>query len=97
MIRDIDKFKYWEAYNRQLQLKDFERKKHKAIEDANNHPDERARQGALRKANKMTFQFDREAQINYGDCDKLNKAVSFIPNICQIETQECFENRRNEL
>lgn len=32
--------------------------------------------------------------LNYGDCVKLNKPVSFIPNTCQLDTQECFEHRR---
>jgi hypothetical protein len=31
----------------------------------------------------------------YGNCTKLNKPVSFIPETCQIDTQQCFENRRN--
>lgn len=35
-------------------------------------------------------------RINYGYCNKLNKDVSFIPNICQIETQNCFKHRRDE-
>lgn len=34
-------------------------------------------------------------RINYGNCSKLKKPVSFIPNVCQIETQECFEHRRD--
>jgi hypothetical protein len=33
-------------------------------------------------------------RINYGDCSKLNKPVSFLPNTCQLETQECFKNRK---
>jgi len=33
-------------------------------------------------------------RINYGNCEKFNKEVSFIPNICQIETQNCFQHRR---
>jgi hypothetical protein len=33
-------------------------------------------------------------RINYGRCDKFKKDVSFIPNTCQIETQECFFHRR---
>ena len=33
-------------------------------------------------------------RINYGNCTKLNKEVSFIPNHCQLHTQECFEHRR---
>lgn len=33
-------------------------------------------------------------RINYGHCDKFKKPVSFIPNLCQIDTQECFKHRR---
>jgi hypothetical protein len=33
-------------------------------------------------------------RINYGKCNKLDKDVSFIPNHCQIETQNCFIHRR---
>ena len=33
-------------------------------------------------------------RIHYGNCSKLNKQVSFIPNTCQIETQQCFKHRR---
>jgi hypothetical protein len=33
-------------------------------------------------------------RVNYGYCDKFKKKVSFIPNICQIETQKCFKNRK---
>jgi len=33
-------------------------------------------------------------RINYGKCSKFNKDISFIPNTCQIETQNCFINRK---
>lgn len=33
-------------------------------------------------------------RINYGRCEKLNKEVTFIPNNCQLETQQCFKHRR---
>lgn len=33
-------------------------------------------------------------RINYGQCQKFGKPVSFIPNVCQIETQNCFEHRK---
>lgn len=33
-------------------------------------------------------------RINYGNCTKFNKPVSFIPNVCQLETQQCFKHRR---
>ena len=34
--------------------------------------------------------------LQFGSCSKLNKAVSFIPNTCQIHTQDCFEHRKNK-
>lgn len=34
-------------------------------------------------------------RINYGSCTLLNKEVSFIPNTCQIETQNCFKHRKS--
>ncbi len=36
-------------------------------------------------------------RIHYGDCTKFNKAVSFMPNICQLETQDCFNHRKEPL
>ena len=46
-------------------------------------------------AKKMRFEFNSsEACIHFGNCVRLNKQVSFIPNVCQLETQLCFENRR---
>lgn len=34
-------------------------------------------------------------RINYGNCLKFNKPVSFIPNNCQLETQDCFKHRKD--
>jgi hypothetical protein len=34
-------------------------------------------------------------RINYGNCTKFNKPVSFIPNHCQLETQNCFIHRKS--
>jgi len=33
-------------------------------------------------------------KLNFGNCTKFNKSVTFIPNTCQLETQECFEHRK---
>jgi len=41
-------------------------------------------------------QVNASFRINYGKCTKFNKEVSFIPNHCQIETQECFKHRRDD-
>lgn len=34
-------------------------------------------------------------RINYGYCSKLNQNVSFIPNTCQLGTQNCFKHRKD--
>lgn len=34
---------------------------------------------------------------NYGTCSKFNKPVSFIPNTCQLHTQQCFEHRKETI
>jgi hypothetical protein len=33
-------------------------------------------------------------KLNFGMCTKFNKSVTFIPNTCQLETQQCFEHRK---
>lgn len=35
-------------------------------------------------------------RIHYGRCVKKDKEVSFIPNTCQLDTQECFKHRRDK-
>jgi len=33
-------------------------------------------------------------RIHYGRCGKFNKDVSCIPNTCQLDTQHCFQHRK---
>lgn len=33
--------------------------------------------------------------VNFGTCNKFEKEVTFIPALCQLDTQDCFEHRRN--
>ena len=35
-------------------------------------------------------------RIHYGNCTKINKPVSFIPNTCQLENQKCFKHRKQK-
>lgn len=93
MIRDADAYQKWHDWHRDNALLEFEKKKAKAFEDANNAENEQARKAMLFKANKMTFQFDKSGLISYGNCSKLKKPVAFIPNVCQVETQFCWEGR----
>jgi len=38
---------------------------------------------------------ETSSPINYGHCLKFDKHVTFIPATCQLDTQECFEHRKN--
>ncbi len=96
MERDLVTYKKWEDWHRKLDLEEFERAKAKAIADALAVTDIKSRKSMLNIAEKMKFQFQKSNLLNYGKCKKFNKPVSFIPNICQIETQECFVHRHDQ-
>lgn len=34
-------------------------------------------------------------RVNYGECCRFKKPVSFIPNTIQMDTQDCFVHRRS--
>lgn len=36
-------------------------------------------------------------RVNYGNCSKFNKEVSFIPNHCTPENHQCFKHRKDGL
>lgn len=102
MTRDFDRYKKWEEFHRQLQLDEFTKKQERAIEsaiyllkEATTSDELKSADGLYRKAKAMKFQFDREGFINYGDCSKFNKQVSFLPQTCQVETQHCFVHRKD--
>ena len=100
MKRDLEKFNQSKERHKKWQLDYFETMKNKLIERAKEHKfkgDEKLYKDLTKQANDMRFQFDqKEVSIHYGNCTKLNKAVSFIPNTCQLETQHCFVHRLNK-
>ena len=79
MQRDFERYEHWRKIKEGWQRDEFERNK--------------AKSDPL-TASKMVFQFDKSGLLQYGNCTKLNKPVSFIPNTCQLETQQCFEDRK---
>lgn len=42
-------------------------------------------------------QLNASHRLNYGTCTKFKqpKPVNFIPNWCQVETQDCFKHRKD--
>ena len=104
MERDLETYKKWEGWHRKMALEEFERKKFKAIEEAENlirsAKDENQRksgEGMLRVANKMKFQFEKNGLIQYGYCKRFFRQVTFLPGVCQLETQICFSHRKDNL
>lgn len=98
MVRDIPKKKYWLDKHDTWAFNHFNTIKNSLLAKADFH-DENGRHSTAeivrKQANKMKYQFDKkEVSINYGDCAKFNKAVSFLPGVCQLDTQDCFEHRR---
>lgn len=100
MVRDLERIKIglathfkWqfdEFFRTRLRLCNIEMKK-----KPNENPDPKAHKINMKRAGEMKFQFDsKQASIKYGDCVKFSKPVSFIPDTCQLHTQDCFEHRK---
>ena len=99
MQRDIEKFKQSQEHHLKMQSDYFQTLKNKVIEKANfwrwKKNDLEKYSDIAMEADRMKFQFDKSAaMINFGKCSKLDKEVQFIPNICQLETQNCFKHRK---
>lgn len=108
LVRDLEKFKQSVERHHKWQLDHFNAIKNSFIKKSEEHTKRangkgqdrerwlRKAKGCLTEANKMKFQFNKsEVTINYGSCSKLNKEVTFIPNVCQLETQHCFVHRKD--
>ena len=98
MQRDLAKYEKWEDWHRNTSEDDFNKAKLKSIEDAQKVIDNgnvKSGEGMMRAANKMKFQFEKVGLIQYGQCSKFNKEVSFIPMTFQHETQGCFLHRKD--
>lgn len=102
MVRNQDMFKQSLEFQYKMQFDYFTTIKNKLIKKANIYKDRwydlENWDRLLSEADDMIFQFDKSsASINFGTCSKFRKEITFIPNICQLETQECFLHRRELL
>ncbi len=95
MKRNFETYAKWEDWNRRYQQQVFEKKREEAFKIAEACEDEVGKKTLLIMANKMKFHFDKSSLLQYGQCQKFEKQVSFIPMTCQIETQKCFIHRRD--
>ncbi len=102
MCRDSDKFKASLELHYKWQFDYFTTKKNKLIEKAKWYKDKfydlEMWDKLLTEAERMKFIFDKsEAKINFGYCNKKEISVSFLPNICQLDTQDCFTHRKTNV
>lgn len=109
MIRNFSKLKESKEKRDKWQFSTFEAakdsilrdataydKQSKDSEDADNKEKFKAKANNLRKiVSKMKYQFNNDSKLAFGDCDKLDKPVTFLPDILQLDTQECFKHRRD--
>jgi hypothetical protein len=100
MVRDMETYKKWENFHREVQQNEFDRKVARLNKQADEYykKQEFVKGLALEKELRgMKFVFDKSyVSFNYGNCTKLNKSVSFMPNTIQLETQQCFKHRRDQ-
>jgi predicted house-cleaning noncanonical NTP pyrophosphatase (MazG superfamily) len=99
MVRNIEKFNQSLKTHERWQLDYFNMLKRKLVERAEEwkrRGDQEKYERLMDEISRMKFQFDKsDCTINYGHCKKFNKEISFIPNICQLDTQECFKHRKS--
>lgn len=99
MQRDMVTYKKWEAFHREVQQIEYDRKKarmSKQIDDFYRQQEFNKGFALEKEWINMKFVFDKSyVSQNYGSCTKFQKPVSFIPNILQFETQNCFKHRRD--
>lgn len=99
MVRDFDSFSESTERHHLWQFTSFELKKKKMLQKSQEWADKQEFNKATalyNEANNLRFVFDRsKCLIQYGDCSKFGKPVTFIPETLQLETQECFSHRLN--
>lgn len=98
MIRDMVKYKESESLHRKWQEDYFNTTHNRIIakgEEWIAKGEEKKGNMLLKEASQMRFVYQNTSYINYGVCDKFKKDVSFIPNVCQLDTRECFKHRKD--
>ncbi len=99
MKRDFNRFKQSLEDHHQWQLDHFNAIKNRIIKKAKEweKKGETEKQiTLLKQAESMKFQFNKaECLLNFGNCDRFMKPITFISGICQLDTQKCFIHRKD--
>lgn len=96
--RDLDAYNHSKTLHHLWQRQYFDLLNKKKLEKVEYWLDknewEKAK-GILDEVNASKFSFNNDAHISFGECIKLIKPVSFIPNTVMLENFKCFEHRRS--
>lgn len=97
MIRNLRKLDEAKQDARDYAASSIKRIRAKRLDEANDSLERgnvRSYEGILLERRSVSVKSNYRSGLSFGDCTKFNKPVSFIPNILQLDTQECFEHRR---
>lgn len=95
MVRDVAKFQQWNTHMEQLERQWFNNTVANCLEKARKKTDKHPEGNKVYEAEILSWKFQySKSKVNYGRCTKFQKDISFLPNTCQLETQNCFEHRR---
>jgi predicted transcriptional regulator len=99
MVRDLQKRQESLARHKEWSLNHFNKllaRMDENIEDKRRKNKPGLEQLILERS-RMKFQFDSsKTVIHFGKCVKFDIEVDFIPNTCQLHTQQCFKHRKDE-
>ncbi len=98
LVRNLERFNESLKHHHKWQLDYFNTKKNNLIQrskDWERIGEYKKAKALVKEAEIMRFQFNKkEAVIQYGFCQWFLKDVSFIPNVLQLHTQDCFLHRK---
>jgi len=98
MVRDFDRLEeskqFWRDYGKWSFDLRRSLKKEKALSARESGNMDRYN-ALMNERAKIKLDESRNSGLSYGQCVKFDKPVSFLPNTCMLETQSCFEHRKN--
>lgn len=90
LVRNLYRQEIQNQFHRNLQWDEYSREREKELSEAYIFRD----CTVLNKLIKQVFK-PTKPNMSYGNCKRFDfKEVSFIPNTCQLDTQQCFEHRK---
>lgn len=92
LVRNNYKKQLSDQLHERWQREEFDRNRNDALFQAYVYKDTIALNIEIKKTLKV-----KKPLLTYGYCKKFDfKEVSFIPNTCQLETQDCFVHRKQQ-